>query len=91
MFLTKDNSAIKLLKFQGLVAYKNVLSGFKYKEWNLKMKISKKSGFKYKEWNLKMRISKKSGFKYKEWNLKMKISKKRKVSDIIEKDTELIT
>ena len=74
MFLTKDNSAIKLLKFQGLVAYKNVLSGFKYKEWNLKMKISKKSGFKYKE-----------------WNLKMKISKKRKVSDIIEKDTELIT
>lgn len=57
MFLTKDNSAIKLLKFQGLVAYKNVLSGFKYKEWNLKMKISKK----------------------------------RKVSDIIEKDTELIT
>ena len=74
MFLTKDNSAIKLLKFQGLVAYKNVLSGFKYKEWNLKMRISKKSGFKYKE-----------------WNLKMKISKKRKVSDIIEKDTELIT
>lgn len=57
MFLTKDNSAIKLLKFQGLVAYKNVLSGFKYKEWNLKMRISKK----------------------------------RKVSDIIEKDTELIT
>lgn len=57
MFLTEDNSAIKLLKFQGLVAYKNVLSGFKYKEWNLKMKISKK----------------------------------RKVSDIIEKDTELIT
>ena len=74
MFLTKDNSAIKLLKFQGLVAYKNVLSGFKYKEWNLKMRISKKSGFKYKE-----------------WNLKMKISKKRKVSGIIEKDTELIT
>ena len=74
MFLTEDNSAIKLLKFQGLVAYKNVLSGFKYKEWNLKMRISKKSGFKYKE-----------------WNLKMKISKKRKVSDIIEKDTELIT
>ena len=74
MFLTKDNSAIKLLKFQGLVAYKNVLSGFKYKEWNLKMRISKKSGFKYKE-----------------WNLKMKINKKRKVSDIIEKDTELIT
>ena len=74
MFLTEDNSAIKLLKFQRLVAYKNVLSGFKYKEWNLKMKISKKSGFKYKE-----------------WNLKMKISKKRKVSDIIEKDTELIT